>query len=253
MQNIDSGRRRRLFLPTAAVVALALGVGAQSAWAGNTDIAGAAIGCSTDIVEPAGEYTCSATFVNLGPNPIVPADKHKVVIFDSGYSDLVEITSPSGSCTLDGASPHCDFASVPVNGTVDVIATMRAGKLAEGFEDSAIFESIEVTDPNHSNDRMSTTVKIRRAQPPGTALSRDYRKLTRKRAKRASWKLTATVPGSAFACSVDAKRFRPCGSPVKARGLKRLTKRGKHKLCVRAIAPDGAVDPTPACDRFRVK
>lgn len=237
-------------LAAVATPALALPAAAQ---AGDTDMGGTSVSCSTTVVAPGGDYTCTAEFANLGPNPIVPADGYRVVTFDSGYSEVTGVSSPSGTCSLGGASPHCDYASVGVGGTVQMTATLRANPLADGFDDDQIFDSIESTDPNSANNRLTATVQIRAQEAPDTSLTKNYKKLKPKKAKKAKWGLTSTIPGSTFECKVDKKKFKPCTSPVKARKFKKLKKPGKHKLCARAIAPSGVVDPTPACDKFKVK
>jgi hypothetical protein len=219
----------------------------------NADIAGTAIACSTDVVEPAGSYTCTVDYANLGPGAIVADDGHRIVIFDSGFSDVTKVSSPTGVCGLDGASPHCDFAAIAPGETVQMTATLKAGENAVGFNDEAIFESLESTDPNHANDRLSAIVKIREQVAPDTSLTRNYKKLTQKKLKRAKWGLKSTVAGSTFECRIDKKAFEPCTSPVKAKKFKSLKKPGKHRFCARAIAPNGMRDATPACDRFKVK
>lgn len=242
---------RRLLLPAlTATVFLAL---QAPALAGETDMGGTEIGCSTDVVEPGGSYTCSVTYTNLGPNPIVPADLYRIVIFDSGFSDVTGVSSPTGVCSLGGASPNCEFASIAPGASVQMTATLRAKSGAEGFNDDAIFESIEGTDPNPANDRLTATVQIRENVGPDTSLNKNYKKLKGKKVKKAKWRLKSTVPNSTFECAVDKKPFKPCSSPAKAKAFKKLKKPGKHRFCARAIAPDGTVDATPACDKFKVK
>ncbi len=237
---------------TTLVAGLALAIPA-AAEAGDTDMVGTAIACSTDVVEPGGSYTCTVTYSNAGPNPIVADDKYRVVIFDSGFSDVTGVSSPAGACALDGASPHCDFAAIAPGGAIEMTATLKAGANADGFDDEAIFESIESTDPNRDNDRLTAIVKIRKQVGPDTSLTKNFKKLTPQKLMRAKWGLKSTVPGSSFECRVDKKAFKPCGSPVKAKKLKKLKKPGKHRFCARAIAPNGVEDATPACDKFKVK
>jgi hypothetical protein len=218
-----------------------------------TDIAGTGIACSTPVVAPGGSFTCKVGYQNLGPEPIVPADLFHVVTFDVGYSEVTAVSSPNGICSMGGANPHCDYQTIPVNGTVEMTATFRAKDLADGFDEDVIFEAIESEDVNPNNNRLTAVVQIREPVVLDTSLSKNYKKLTAKKAKKAKWALTSTIPGSSFECKVDKKKWKPCASPVKAKKLKKLKKPGKHKLCARAIAPDGTVDATPACDKFKVK
>jgi hypothetical protein len=242
----------RLKALTALVAGFALAIPA-AAQAGDTDMAGTAIACSTDVVEPGGSYTCTVAYANMGPSSIVAEDKYRVVIFDSGFSEVTGVSSPNGACSLDGASPHCDFATVAPGAAVEMTATLKAGANADGFDDEAIFESIESTDPNHDNDRLTAIVKIRKQVGPDTSLTKNFKKLKPEKLKRAKWGLKSTMPGSTFECRIDKKAFKPCTSPVKAKRLKKLRKPGKHRFCAVAIAPDGTRDATPACDRFKVK
>jgi hypothetical protein len=53
---------------------------------------------------------------------------------------------------------------------------------------------------------------------------------------------SATEPGSTFECSVDGGAFAPCGSSFSTPALSD----GSHTIAVRAIDPNGNVDPTPA-------
>jgi hypothetical protein len=241
---------RKLITAAAAVLTLAIPAAAQ---AGNADMSGSAIVCSAAVVQPGGTYTCSVLYTNNGPGAILPADGHRIVIFDSGFSDVTAVSSPTAPCAMDGANPHCSFASIAPGASVQMTATLRAKDNAEGFDDDAIFESIEATDPNGDNDRLLATVQIRKQVGPDTSLSKDYRKLKPKKAKKAKWVITSTVPGSTFECQIDKRAFKPCSSPVKAKKLKKLKRKGKHRFCARAIAPSGAADSTPACDKFKVK
>ncbi len=242
--------RHRAIAGLVALAALALPAAAH---AGDTDVAGTAIACSTAEVAPGGSYTCAVTYTNLGPNAIVPADNHRIVIFDSGFSDVTGVSSPQGSCSLTGASPHCPFASIAPGATVQMTAAFKAGEQAAGFDDDAIFDSIEATDPNHANDRLTATVRIREQVAPDTSLSKDFKKLEPPKLKRAKWSLKSTVPGSTFDCRVDKGKFAPCSSPAKAKKLNQFKQPGKHRFCARATAPNGLVDATPACDKFKVE
>jgi TolB protein len=55
------------------------------------------------------------------------------------------------------------------------------------------------------------------------------------------------LPGSSFECKLDRKPLRRCASP-----FRRRVKVGRHRFRLRAVAPDGTPDPTPAIYRWRV-
>jgi|GEM_PF-472440 len=68
------------------------------------------------------------------------------------------------------------------------------------------------------------------------------------RRHRVVFRFVSSRPGSTFLCKLDRKRFRRCRSPFAARHLRS----GRHVFRVKARAPDGLVDRTPATWRFRV-
>jgi hypothetical protein len=51
-----------------------------------------------------------------------------------------------------------------------------------------------------------------------------------------------------FQCKLDAKPYKPCGSPVKYKDLKK----GNHTVSIRAIDQDGHKDSTPAKQAFKI-
>jgi hypothetical protein len=81
---------------------------------------------------------------------------------------------------------------------------------------------------------------------PRPRLTRGPRRVIHRRS--ASFRFRSSVPGSTFLCGLDRRRYRPCHSPLAARRLHR----GRHVFRVKARAPGGAVDRTPAVWRFRV-
>jgi hypothetical protein len=62
------------------------------------------------------------------------------------------------------------------------------------------------------------------------------------------FKVTSTVSGSTYQCSIDGARFKTC----KAK-FKKAFSAGRHKVLVRAVSPLGFADATPAKVRFRVE
>lgn len=80
---------------------------------------------------------------------------------------------------------------------------------------------------------------------PNGRIGKHPKKRTKKR--RVKFTFSSSVPGSSFECRLDKRRFRPCKSPFERRlGL------GPHVFRLRAVAPGGTVDPTPAVFRWKI-
>jgi hypothetical protein len=84
------------------------------------------------------------------------------------------------------------------------------------------------------------------ARRPQTRLRRRPGKVTRDRTP--TFRFTSTRRRSRFFCKLDRRPFRRCRSPLTLRRLRP----GRHVFRVKARAPDGATDRTPAVWRFRV-
>ncbi len=63
-----------------------------------------------------------------------------------------------------------------------------------------------------------------------------------------SFAFSSPLEGASFECSLDGEAWAPCASP---RAFARLAE-GRHTFGVRAVAPSGAADPTPASRSFTV-
>jgi hypothetical protein len=86
-------------------------------------------------------------------------------------------------------------------------------------------------------------------EPSGKAPNGRIGKHPKKRSHRhlARFTFFSDLPGSSFRCKLDGKPFKRCRSP-----LRRRVKAGRHRFQLRAVAPDGTPDPTPAIYRWRV-
>jgi hypothetical protein len=82
---------------------------------------------------------------------------------------------------------------------------------------------------------------------PQTRIRRGPGRITRDRTP--TFGFTSSRPGSTFRCKLDRGRFRRCRSPLTTRRLED----GRHVFRVRARAPDGATDRSPAIWRFEVR
>jgi bacillolysin len=85
------------------------------------------------------------------------------------------------------------------------------------------------------------------ATAPGTRITSGPSTPTR--ARRATFRFTATEAGSTFLCSLDGRPFRACSSPKRYTGLSR----GRHTFRVKAKDRAGNVDRTPATRVWRVR
>jgi len=83
------------------------------------------------------------------------------------------------------------------------------------------------------------------ARRPNTVIRRRPGRVTRDRTP--TFRFTSTRHRSRFLCKVDRRRFRRCRSPLTLK-----LRPGRHVFRVKARAPDGATDRTPAVWRFRV-
>ena len=85
---------------------------------------------------------------------------------------------------------------------------------------------------------------------PVTSITKSPKKRVVTRSKRAkvTFRFTSDVAGSTFTCRVKSSaKLKPCTSPKKLK-----LRPGRYQFAVRALSPDGQVDPTPATKRFRV-
>jgi hypothetical protein len=84
-------------------------------------------------------------------------------------------------------------------------------------------------------------------RPPQTTIRRRPHRVTRDRTP--TFRFSSNRPRSRFLCRLDRGRFRRCRSPFTARRLRP----GRHVFRVKARAPGGATDRSPAVWRFRVR
>ena len=105
-------------------------------------------------------------------------------------------------------------------------------------------------DGGHLQSAGETTLQVVAPLPPAaTAPNTTIKKKPRRKTalRKAKFKFVSDQAGSTFQCKLDKKRYRPCRSP-----FKRKVRPGRHIFRVRAINPQGLVDPTPAVFRWRV-
>lgn len=71
----------------------------------------------------------------------------------------------------------------------------------------------------------------------------------RTRDRTPAFRFTSDVGDATFLCQLDHGAFRRCRSPFTTKRLRQ----GRHVLAVKALAPGGPSDPSPAIYRFRVR
>jgi hypothetical protein len=82
---------------------------------------------------------------------------------------------------------------------------------------------------------------------PQTTIDSGPRKL--RKGRSATFRFSASEDPASFECSVDARDFEPCSSPLTIR----RPRKGRHMLEVRAVDTAGNVDASPASRPFKVK
>jgi hypothetical protein len=83
------------------------------------------------------------------------------------------------------------------------------------------------------------------AGTPETKITKQPNKRTENH--KAKFRFTSSESGSTFQCKLDKGDFESCDSPFKEKVAE-----GRHKFLVRAVDPEGNVDPTPAKAKFKV-
>lgn len=118
---------------------------------------------------------------------------------------------------------------------VDVSATLEPDADGDGFGD----ETQDACPTDATTQAPCVT--------PQTKITASPKAKTTKRA--AEFEFSSSVPGSTFQCKLDDNiGFADCVSPLDVK-----VGRGKHSFQVRAVAPAGTVDPTPATVHWKVK
>ena len=188
----------------------------------------AALACAPATVAAGSATTCTATVATAASS--APTG---LVSFDSNGKGAL---GAGGACNLVAAGEG--KASCQVN--------YRPTQIGSG---NHRLTAAYAGDATHGGSQATAQVKVSAdldAPRPDTKLKRKPRRQTVARLARFSF--VSTHRGSSFQCKVDRKPFRKCRSPFKTR-----VKPGRHRFQVRAVDANGAVDPTPAAFRWRVR
>ncbi len=188
------------------------------------------------------EFSCFPTY---GTGPVVP------VWCSATVRDVsAEPTEPTGSILVT-VSPG-EGREYPLN------PSEGSGTSSAGFGFSTVGGEQTVTvsyggDVEHAPSSRSETFGVapRYEEPitagplvPVTWLRPLPRRTTQ---HRVTFVFRSGTPRAGFECKLDRRYFSPCRSP-----LSRRVGTGRHRFAVRAVAPNGYVDPSPAVVRWRV-
>jgi len=159
-----------------------------------------------------------------------------------------------GRANLDGSGVNQGFITAGVDGPVDV--TLDADHLYwTNYGLDAIGRAN--LDGTHVNPRFMTGSHLKDPQgiavdalgdtsAPKTRIVKGAPNESKK--TKLNFKFKSSEPQSTFECKLDQRKWEPCRSPQRVKGLDE----GEHKFKVRAIDPAGNVDPSPAKDKFKV-
>lgn len=193
---------------------------------------GEATGTSTgphQAVEPGGERIFEARIpVRAGDQLAIDAPPSATI---SGYLSS-GIASRSWSPPLaDGEVPR---AANGLTGGLTLLynADIEPDGDSDGFGDE-------------TQDRCPAQAATQGPCVPETTLTKGPKKRIHK--SKAKFKFVSDQAGASFECRLDKKKWQPCESPTKVKGLDA----GKHKFRVRALN-EGVLDPVPAKRKFRV-
>ena len=117
---------------------------------------------------------------------------------------------------------------------------------APASEPSAAPPSRLITPPESQTGESYAARGPEDAEPPLTSFDRVPRPTIRRR--HTVIRFSSSEPGGSFACRLDARRWRRCGSPVLLGHLRP----GAHEFKVVAVDREGNRDQTPEVARFRV-
>jgi len=226
------------------------------------------VGCEPASVAVGSNSTCTAVVVELSSGPGTPPGE--VRFSHSGVGTF----SNNGVCTLvpvvpvDGLSASCQITYTPREVGSDRHRITASYVGGSEHEDSVGLAGITVTaapgpgpgpgpgpnpgpgpgpGPNPGpGPGPGPNLLTPRPATPQTTIKLKPKKLTA--ARRARFTFASDQAGSRFECKLDKIRYKDCASPFKVAKLKK----GGHVLLVRAINPQGLVDPTPAVHKWKV-
>ena len=209
-----------------------------------------ALNCAPGSVNVGAATNCTVTVTNVNGAQNRPT---RAAIFATDSSGTFNL----GGCVLAGAgaTSSCQITYRPTErrtGTHTLTAAYEGDlthEPSQGQTEVTVTEIGNPPPPGTPTGPGTTPPVITPPAPgpvaPNTILRKKPRKKTAKR--KAMFKFVADQPGSSYQCKLDKKPFKPCRSP-----WKKKVKPGRHTFQVRAINPQGMVDPTPAIFKWKV-
>lgn len=199
---------------------------------------------------PDGEHRVSATATDLAGNQSPNSAANVFTVMTGGLLPPV-ITSPSNGSTVGSATPAVT-GKAPPNSTVTVsIDGAVAGMVAaDANGDWALTPSAPLINGTHvitataNRDGTTTsssapvTIQVDAVNIETTIASSP----NDGNSGPANFSFTSNVTGSSFECSLDGAAYTACGATSSLTNVAA----GSHTLSVRAVAPNGAKDTTPA-------
>jgi hypothetical protein len=180
------------------------------------DLSGAVVrGEETDLVARAGA-------LNRGRGAKVSID-----LRESNYATIETEATDGGSASVTRPGTNANTTALPL---------FAAGNLHQLPDSPALGVGIDGLGPGPTANPI-----------PNTVLDDELPWARAPKGMTAKIEFGSSELGSHFQCKFDRGRFRACSSP-----FERTPEEGAHAFRVRAIDPEGQVDPTPAVVRWRV-
>lgn len=175
-----------------------------------------------------------------------------VRVFRKKAAEAGEIESFLGEATADGAGNWkvAYLGQIPVGTIVAATQTNTEGGTSELKTATATADPNSGGDGTGGKDDKTKSGKDKgkkgdNDKVPETTITKGPKGTVH--STTVKFKFSSTTKGAKFECRLDRKKFKPCKSPKKYKGLKP----GKHVFKVRAVKGK-AVDPTPAKRKFKI-
>ncbi|HEX2393327.1 MAG TPA: Ig-like domain-containing protein, partial [Solirubrobacterales bacterium] len=194
----------------------------------------ATLSCAPTSLLLGSAVSCTVTVSDTAAAPRIPTGTASFATDSPG-------AFPNGaSCSLTGvgggkASCQVNYAPSGVGNGTHKLTASYAGDA--GHEKSQAVTEVQVGGPPNTFIKL---VKKKKRKHGRVKISKRPVKL----------KFSSDQPGSSFQCKLDKRPFKPCRTPFK---LAKVRKKGRHVLRVRAVNPQGTVDPTPAIYKWKVR